>query len=311
MENILSKINSSTKYVSENSRYVKINYERLNKIIDKLDISKIKYWLDSNPYGLLDLSCEEIIDFLLIYHTIGDYCFWGEPKWEIKTQDGKIIDGSYAMLYLLMTRYKEEKSFDMSKEEFKEFLKGNVQIPLLEDRYQNLVIMNNFLRERKMSFYELIKNFYKDEELIDFIISNFSYFKDESEYKGRKIYFYKRAQLLASDILHVRKILEHVKVDFSHLPGCADYKIPQVMRCMGILEFSDELANLVDNKIELKEGSEMEVEIRANDLVVLDYMAEKLNERISRMDLNDYIWLLGQDKSKMTKPYHRTLTKHY
>ena len=83
------------------------------------------------------------------------------------------------------------------------------------------------------------------------------------------------------------------------------------MRCMGILEFSDELANLVDNKIELKEGSEMEVEIRANDLVVLDYMAEKLNERISRMDLNDYIWLLGQDKSKMTKPYHRTLTKHY
>ena len=311
MENILSKINSSTKYVSENSRYVKINYERLNKIIDKLDISKIKYWLDSNPYGLLDLSCEEIIDFLLIYHTIGDYCFWGDPKWEIKTQDGKIIDGSYAMLYLLMTRYKEEKSFDMSKEEFKEFLKGNVQIPLLEDRYQNLVIMNNFLRERKISFYELIKNFYKDEELIDFIISNCSYFKDESEYKGRTIYFYKRAQLLASDILHVRKILEHVKVDFSHLPGCADYKIPQVMRCMGILEFSDKLANLVDNKIELKEGSEMEVEIRANDLVVLDYMAEKLNERISRMDLNDYIWLLGQDKSKMNKPYHRTLTKHY
>ena len=83
------------------------------------------------------------------------------------------------------------------------------------------------------------------------------------------------------------------------------------MRCMGILEFSDKLANLVDNKIELKEGSEMEVEIRANDLVVLDYMAEKLNERISRMDLNDYIWLLGQDKSKMTKPYHRTLTIHY
>lgn len=311
MENILSKINSSTKYVSENSRYVKINYEILNNIINELDISKIKYWLDSNPYGLLDLSCEEIIDFLLIYHTIGDYCFWGDPKWKIKTQDGKIIDGSYAMLYLLMTRYKEEKSFDMSKEEFKEFLKGNVQIPLLEDRYQNLVIMNNFLRERKMSFYELIKNFYKDEELIDFIISNFSYFKDESEYKGRTIYFYKRAQLLASDILHVRKILEHVKVDFSHLPGCADYKIPQVMRCMGILEFSDKLANLVDNKIELKEGSEMEVEIRANDLVVLDYMAEKLNERISRMDLNDYIWLLGQDKSKMNKPYHRTLTKHY
>ena len=311
MKNILSKINSSVRYVSENSEYVKINYERLNKIIDKLDISKITYWLDSNPYGLLDLSCEEIINFLLIYHTIGDYCFWGAPKWEIKTQDGKIIDGSYAMLYLLMKRYKSRKSFDMSEEEFKEFLKGNVEIPLFKDRYQNLVIMNNFLRERKMSFYELIRNFYNDEDLIDFIISNFSYFKDESEYKGRTIYFYKRAQLLASDVFHVRKILEHVKVDFSHLQGCADYKIPQVMRCMGILEFNNELANLVDNKIELREGSKMEVEIRANDLIVLDYMAKKLNEKVSRMDLNDYIWLLGQDKSKMNKPYHRTLTKHY
>ena len=61
----------------------------------------------------------------------------------------------------------------MSEEEFKEFLKGNVEIPLFKDRYQNLVIMNNFLRERKMSFYELIKNFYNDEDLIDFIISNF------------------------------------------------------------------------------------------------------------------------------------------
>ena len=83
------------------------------------------------------------------------------------------------------------------------------------------------------------------------------------------------------------------------------------MRCMGILEFNNELANLVDNKIELREGSKMEVEIRANDLIVLDYMAKNLNEKVSRMDLNDYIWLLGQDKSKMNKPYHRTLTKHY
>lgn len=71
MKNILSKINSSVRYVSENSEYVKINYERLNKIIDKLDISKITYWLDSNPYGLLDLSCEEIINFINLSYNRG------------------------------------------------------------------------------------------------------------------------------------------------------------------------------------------------------------------------------------------------
>ena len=54
-----------------------------------------------------------------------------------------------------------------------------------------------------------------------------------------------------------------------------------------------------------------EVEIRANTLKVIDYIYETLDRKYSRMDINDFIWLLGQDKSKMIKPYHRTLTKHY
>ena len=78
-----------------------------------------------------------------------------------------------------------------------------------------------------------------------------------------------------------------------------------------MLEFSDRLASKVDNKVELEEGNKEEVEIRANTLKVIEYIYEKLDRKYSRMDINDFIWLLGQDKSKMTKPYHRTLTKHY
>ena len=83
------------------------------------------------------------------------------------------------------------------------------------------------------------------------------------------------------------------------------------MRCYGILEFNDELANLIDNKIEIEKDSKMEIEIRANDIVVIDYIASKLNNKISRIDINDYMWHLGQDKSKMKKLYHRTLTNKY
>ena len=46
-------------------------------------------------------------------------------------------------------------------------------------------------------------------------------------------------------------------------------------------------------------------------LKVIHYIYEKLGKKYDRMDINDFIWLLGQDKSKMIKPYHRTLTKHY
>ena len=161
------------------------------------------------------------------------------------------------------------------------------------------------------SFYKLIKDLNVDSQLFEFIVSNLDYFKDVSTYDGEEILFYKRAQLLTSDILHVREKKEQIDVDYSHLIGCADYKIPQVMRCYGMLEFSDSLADRVDNKVELEEGSKEEVEIRANTLKVIDYIYEKLDRKYSRMDINDFIWLLGQDKSKMTKPYHRTLTKHY
>lgn len=307
---MLSRILESSKFVSENSKHVKINYAKLDEIIKGLDYSNITYWLDSNPFNILGMNYKDIINFLLIYHTIGDYCFWGEPKWTIKTCNGE-LDGSYAMMYLVLNGLKENKNFNMSYHDFRDFLSANVEIPLLDDRYNNLVKMNKFLNDNDSDFYNLIKDIYDDNNLFFYIINNFDYFKDESKYLSNTIYFYKRAQLLVSDILHVRERLEKVDVDYSHLVGCADYKIPQVMRCLGILEFSDELSNIVDSNQEIVEGNEMEVEIRASDIVVIDYIACKLDNKITRMDINDYIWLLGQDKSKMVKPYHRTLTKHY
>ena len=78
-----------------------------------------------------------------------------------------------------------------------------------------------------------------------------------------------------------------------------------------MLEFNEELAGLVDNKKELPKDSAMEVEIRALTIAVIDYIYHKLDGKVSRMDINDLIWLMGQDKSKMTKNYHRTLTICY
>ncbi len=306
----INKLNSSYNYVCEHSKSVRINYNKIDEMIEQINKSKVNYWLDSNPYNIMDMSTSDIINFLLIHHTIGDYCFWGEPKWEIETDIGK-MDGSFAIMYLVLNRFKLNKNFEMSFDEFKELLKGNVEIPLIEDRYQNLVKMNEFIQSIDKTFYDLIKEYTIDSDLFEYIVNHFDYFKDISNYEGKSILFYKRAQLLTSDILHVREKKENIKVDYSHLIGCADYKIPQVMRCYGMLEYSDSLINKIDNKIEIEEDSLEEIEIRANALKVINYIYEKLNHKYSRMDINDFIWLLGQDKSKMTKPYHRTLTNHY
>lgn len=311
MRNILEKINESTKFVSDNSKYVKINYKQIDQILATNDFKSTKYWMESNPFGLLDMELREIINFLLVYHTVGLCCFWGEPKWELTTETGQKTDGSFGLVYALIGKFKTGLNYDMSFEEFSEMLKGNVEIPLLKERYACFAQLNEYLKQIDGDFYSQIESMNDDETLLDYIITSFPYLKDECEYKGKTIYFYKKAQLFVSDILNVKRLVGHINVDLSHLRGCADYKIPQVMRNLGMLEFNEELATAVDNLIEIPANTEPEIEIRANNIVVIDYIYHQLKGEITRININDFIWLLGQDKSKMTKPYHRTKTMNY
>lgn len=303
---MLEKIIGSCIYVSENSKDVKINYEVVDDFLK--EVKEPSFWLADNPFGVLEMNIEDIVNFLLVLHTIGDYCFWGDPKWEIRVDD-KVLDGTFAIMYVVIQRFKKDKSFKMSFEDFKKLLEGNIEIPLLKERYEELEIMNNFLDNR--SFYNMIKDIRDDKCLFDFIIDNLPYFKDERVYKNETIYFYKRAQLLTSDILHIRALGENVEVHYNNLVGCADYKIPQIMNSLGMIQYSELLNEKIANKEEIAEGSTLEIEIRANSLVAIDYIYRKLNKKIARMDINDILWLKSQDKKKINKKYHRTKTVNY
>lgn len=303
---MLDKIIESSKFVVERSSHVKINYEILDAFIEKIDTSKFKNWLFSNPNNTLDLDVKTIVNLLLKFEAI-DYSFWDDPKWTIK--NGK--DGSDALMYLMVSYAKENGTdfSDLSFDEFRKILKGNVEIPLIRERYETVKEISE-IENKKMngSFYDYIKNIKEDGMLFDVIIKNFPSFKDERTYMGRKIYFYKLAILLVSDILHVREQKERAKVDYSHLTGCSDYKIPQAMRAFGLIEYDDYLSEKVDNKKEIKINSEEEIEIRASQIYVIYYIKEKLGN-VNMIDINDYFFTRSQ-KSKM-KPYHLCRNTNY
>lgn len=309
---MFDKIISSSKYVMKNSKYVKINYDKLNEFIKNIKSNELKNWLLYNPYSLLELEVEKIINFLLLFEAI-DYSFWGEPKWTIETKDG-FKDGSDALLYCMIRYVKENNSTDftnISLSEFQEILKGNVEIPFLEERYQTLIQISRIVNEKMNgNFYNYIYNITTDTELFDTIISNFESFKDEREYEGEVIYFYKLAQLLTSDILHIREKLENIKVDYSNLIGCADYKIPQTLRALEIIEYNKELSDLVDNKKEINISSKYEVEIRASQIVVIDYIKSKL-KNINSIDINDFLFMYSKKVKKVAKPYHLCRNTNY
>lgn len=314
---MLDKVLETSKFVVDNAKHVKINYDKANELIDELLKFDNVHYLTKVPYGIYDMSTRDIINFLLIYDSI-DFSFWGNPKWTIDA-NGKDLDGGIALLHCIFNMFDGRDSLEVYKqlenmtlEDFKEILKGNIDIPLLKERHKIVSSIAKIVNKKMNgSFYDYIKDMNTDQEIFKTILNNFSGFEDTRTYKGQTVYFYKLAQLLTSDILHVIENKEQKEVDYSNLLGCADYKIPQVMQGFGILEYDTKLSSLLETKTEIEENSEYEVEIRASMIVVINYIWEQIDKIIDRIDINDFIWSKGQDKTKKYKPYHLTRTKSY
>ena len=314
---MLDKVLETCKFVVDNAKHVNINYDKVNELIDELLKFNNVHYLTKVSYPIYDMDTRDIVNFLLIYDSI-DFSFWGAPKWTINA-NGQLLDGGIALLHCIFNLFNNRDSRlvykeieNMSLDQFKEILKGNVDIPLLEERYRIITGIAKIVNKKMNgSFYDYIKAMNTDKEIFKTILNYFSSFEDTRTYQDRTIYFYKLVQLLTSDILHVIKNKEHIEVDYSNLLGCADYKIPQAMQEFGILEYDDELSLLLDSKTEIKENSEYEVEIRASMIVVINYIWEQIGKSIDRIDINDFIWVKGQDKTKKYKPYHLTRTRSY
>lgn len=314
---MLNKVLETSKFVVSSAKHVRINYNQADKLIGELGNLDNTHYLAKLPYPIYDMGTKDIANFLLIYDAI-DFSFWGNPKWTI-TVDGRNLDGGIALLHCLFNFFRGRDSVDvfmdlehMTFKNFAALLKGNVEIPLLAERCKIVTnIAKTVNQTMNGNFYSHIQTINGDQELFDFILHNFPSFNDTRTYQGKTIHFYKLAQLLTSDLLRVIENKEHKKVDRSHLIGCADYKIPQVLRSCGVLEYDDELSVLVDTKTKIAENNTYEVEIRASMLVAIDYLWHKTNQSVDRIDINNYIWSKGQDKTKNHHSYHLTRTTSY
>ncbi len=318
----MNRIIESPKFVVENSQHVRINSQKVDEFCNYFDYKHIKHWINESPFDIKNLIPKDRLHFLLVFNSIS-FSYWGDPKWKIQYHS-KEVDGAYGMicavaravengLRILDTKYLSQ----IKKSELSKILEGNVQIPLFEERLNILreigtTLVNNF----EGDFTNLVKDAKGDsQELLRLIVKNFPSFEDSSIYKGEKVYFYKRAQLLVSDIVQAfgGHGLGRLK-NINELTACADYKLPFVLRRLGIFSYSDNLAGKIDNQIPIERDSEEEIELRANTIWVVELIKQKIQKKILHADsihVNDHIWMLGQKKLKNDKPYHLTRTTSY
>mmetsp|Transcript_32531 Transcript_32531/g.71107 ORF Transcript_32531/g.71107 Transcript_32531/m.71107 type:complete len:224 (-) Transcript_32531:795-1466(-) len=164
-------------------------------------------------------------------------------------------------------------------------------------------------------------------ELVRLVVSHFPGFRDACIYRGRQVFLYKRAQIFVGDVWgsFCGEGLGSFR-DISELTMFADYRVPVVLRQLGIIEYSKQLAEMVDGKVEIAAGSEMEVEIRACTVVAVQLMCQAIEQRATKADCHPcclpsghlpcvavdwWLWERGEATREISPPHHRTHTIFY
>lgn len=318
----MQKVLETTRLALAKSKYVKINRDKITEFAKSFQHGNFPHWLSASPLNFSHLSDEEKINFLLIFNSMS-FCYWGDPKWTVEYKDEK-YDGSWAMVAAILRALEDGKPIldaqyrsAISKEEYQKILEGNIEIPLFEERLKiTKEVASCLLDKHDGSFTQFVKKANGDAlKLLELITQSFPSFNDASIFYGTKIYFYKRAQLLVSDIYQLFGGENYGNLaNIDQLTACADYKLPQSLRTLGIISYAKSLAEKVDNKIPLIHSEQEEIDIRTNTIWAVELIRQelaKIGKQIMPIGLNDHLWLMGQDKSRHSRPYHRTLTTAY
>ncbi|MCX8103061.1 MAG: queuosine salvage family protein [Candidatus Bipolaricaulota bacterium] len=258
------------------------------------------------------------VQYLFVVDCL-NFCFWPEPRWRYRGHDGYLA---------LATALKDavergdplwDAAFlaQMDRANLREILDGEHEIPLLDERVKILREAGAVLqREYGGQAAQLVERAGRSViRLVELLARDFSSFRDEAIYRGKRVYFYKRAQIFCADLYGAfggRGWGEFSDIDM--LTAFADYKVPHVLRQLGIVRYSLELADRIDRREELPAGSEEEIEIRAHTIWAVELLKrelEKLGRPLRSFEIDWLLWDLGQREEFRQRPYHRTRTIYY
>lgn len=275
-----------------------------------------------------DGSGPELANYILLLDSL-NFCFWpdkGQPKWTIGYKGNRL--NGYQALAASLKRAVEEgvpvisaewmASADM--EHVRRVFRGieeGVDIPLLDKRLEHINQTGRVLLDKfGGQFAEAVKSCSGSAvDLVELLVENFPSFRDIHSWNGQEVRILKRAQITAVDMYGSfggRDL--GCFSDMERLTVFADYKIPQVMRALGMLEYAPELAARVDSQELLPSGSREEMEIRVGMIWAAEELRrglEKLGAPKLSLELDWFLWNLGQEPLPGEKPYHRTRTVFY
>jgi hypothetical protein len=315
---------ATTRFVVENSRDV---------AIDRAAIERVTHDLVARPRPVVTYDCTrhlcgtgpEVANFVLVLDTL-NFSFWPDPgqaRWMV-SDNGEVLNGYWALVAALRRAIANGAPLSdadylstITAKSLGDLLGGTGTIPLLDERAAALHEAGRSLLARDGGQFvnTIARANGSATTLAALLATELSSFADVATYRGHPVTFLKRAQICAGDLHGASGGQAWGNLtDLDRLTAFADYKIPQVLRGLDVLVYSETLAHAVDHLVPLAPGGEPEIEIRAATIWSVEYLRRALAARgVSRrpFEIDWQLWELGQLLPPDTRPYHRTRTTFY
>lgn len=321
-------VRETTSRVAASARHVRIDEEKLLALAADIernvgekrgeavawDEEGLHYNDDAGACGPLTAQ------FLFVVDSV-NFCFW-------PSADGFEYDDLVTALKRVFVAdtgaFSAERLSGLDETELRSWF-PDFDLPQLAQRARCLRMLGQVLAER---FDGLAMNMVREAKqsavrLVRLVVESVPAFRDEQLYRGEQVFLYKRAQILVADLWGAYGRIRSGGGQEAHplrfddideLTMFADYRVPQILKHLGVIAYADDLGARILAQTPLSSGSEEEVEIRAVTVQVVERLRHALRGKgldILSVEVDWYLWGLGERQRLAIEPHHRVLSIFY
>ncbi|KXN81787.1 hypothetical protein AN958_03713, partial [Leucoagaricus sp. SymC.cos] len=185
---------------------------------------------------------------------------------------------------------------------FRPTQRSTESMPLIHDRIRILrevgfILCNNFGGSFKGFINEFHRRYHGQGsalDLVKMVIETFPSFRDQVWYQGRTVYFWKRAQILVAE-LWAAFYPASPSTPHPFFPGpsgpriqeltmFADYRVPQILHHLRILDYPSSLMQLLQSGADLMPGCREEVSLRAASIIAVERVRKEITRILEEED---------------------------
>jgi len=265
-----------------------------------------------------------------------NFCFWSRNNLSFTTSyKGKSYQGYFSLcaainraldegIPITNASYLSTLTLDQLSYIFRSETKE--EIPMIASRLSVLREAGRVLTDKfEGNFVNLLKSANNSAlKFISLVVEHFPSYRDESTFRERTVYFYKRAQILVADIWGC---FEGQGLGYFHdidsITMFADYRVPQALCQLGVLKYSTELLQRLNDDPYLLPSDPLEIQIRGCSIWSVELLRRKIDElKIERQQgdilvnsviLDFFLWDYAKNQPSLMSdfPFHKTSTIFY